>query len=98
MRFIFEDDELDNIKIKIKENLNYGSFVKYEDSTIATIMLQSTFAQEDPVDFSFMYTDSYHQTEEDWREFKSSLYLFLTEPPIFNNSFSIIESNRWADV
>ena len=97
MQFVFIDDEDDIIKIKVNTNANYGSFVKYENSSLVTIMLQSTTSQLDPVDFIFMYTDSYHQANEDWTEFSTSLYLFESEPPFFNETLNNIQANNWKD-
>ena len=97
MQFVFIDDEDDIIKIKVNTNANYGSFVKYENSSIVTIMLQSKTSQLGTVDFIFMCTDSYHQANEDWTEFSTSLYLFESEPPFFNETLDNIQANNWKD-
>ena len=67
MYFKFGDNEQDSIKVKVTDNQNYGVFLKFESSLLANFMFQSSSIQTDPVEFSFLYTDSYHQLDGDWK-------------------------------
>ena len=94
LQFEFGDNEDDNVKLKVSTSQYFGSFVKYDASTTATVMLMSETTQPDPVEFSFMYTDSYHQSDADWQPFTTMLYLFASEPPYFTDNLSSVHANR----
>ena len=95
--FLFQDEEDDNVIVKVETNQSYNAFVEYPDSTSATIIMQVNEIKESFLNFSFSYTDYYHQETEYWMEYNISLSLFTSEPPYFNESLSSIRVNKWAD-
>ena len=96
--FVFKDDEDDNVRIKLVESTNYGAFVKYTNSSAATVMIQANTVLDDPVTFNFMYTDSYHQNSSDFKTFSTYLYLFATNPPYFKQDLISVLGDKCYDI
>ena len=95
--FLFQDEEDDNVIVKVEANQSYNAFVEYPNSTSVTIIMQANESKQRFLNFSFSYTDYYHQEAEYWLEYNISLSLFTSEPPYFNESLSSIKVSRWAD-
>ena len=96
--FEFEDIEGDNVKIKAETSSYFSSFVQYlsSDSIYILVMPQQTTNYQ--IEFNFMYSDSFHQTNADWMLFSSKLNIFASEPPVFVRSLDAIVVSRCQDL
>ena len=93
----FSDDEDDNVIIKLAENPQLSYFVKYLNSTSATILVQSNSAETSSTTMNISYTDSYHQDSQYWQHVEVHLNLFASEPPVFVNSLNAVAVSRCQD-
>ena len=98
MQIQFSDDEDDNVIIKLAENSQLSSFVKYSNSTSATILVQSNSVETSSTIMNISYTDSYHQDSQYWQHFEVHLNLFVSEPPVFVNSLHAVVVSRCQDL
>ena len=93
----FSDDEDDNVIIKLAENPQLSSFVKYSSSTSATIFVQSNSAETSSTTMNIDYTDSYHQDSQYWQHAEIQFSLFASEPPVFVRSLDDVVVSRCQD-
>ena len=94
---LFKDDETDNIIVRVQNSLYYNSFVKYLSSNTMIIMIQPEGNAGDQFEFSFDYTDSFHQNDGDWRSITQQMILFNSEPPVFDTDLDTIYVNKCRD-
>ena len=97
MQVQFSDDEDDNVIIKLAESSQLSSFVKYSNSTSATILVQSNSAETSSTTMNISYTDSYHKDNQYWQHFEVHLNLFASEPPVFVHNFNAFVVSRCQD-
>ena len=93
----FEDDEGDYAKIKIQESQYFSSFVKYISSSTINILIQAEGTSGDLFEFVFYYTDSFHQSDSDWKIFTKQIIMFVSEPPMFNANLDKITVDQCQD-
>lgn len=97
LQFEFDDNEHDNVKLRVSSSQHFSSFVKYDAATTATVMLMPDAAQSvqsAPVELILVYTDSYHRLDTDWQPFSTLLYVFASEPPYFVDSLQPLHADR----
>ena len=96
--FKFFDEELDFVIVKMSYSDAVSSYPIFNLSTFTTeILLNSNKISENVENFTFSYTDSYHQDAIFFKNITLSIYLFASEPPIFNSELSRVFANRWQN-
>ena len=97
-RFKFFDKELDFVIVKMSNSDAVGSFTIFKSPTFSSeISLLSNKISESLEKLVFYYTDYYHQDALFMKNITLSVYLFASEPPIFDSELSIIFANRWQN-
>ena len=97
INFEFEDDEEDNTIVRVYSKSEISSFVKYSNSSTATILIQLNSVDTNSTIISFSYTDSYHQKDEYWQFVSFQFLLFASEPPVFDTYLNSISVNKWQN-
>ena len=96
--FEFLDEESDYVIIKMNESDSVSSFVTFNSSLFSSqVLLQSNVISDSIEDLVFFYTDSYHQDGSFWMNTTLSVYLFASEPPVFDSQLSNIQADRWQN-
>ena len=68
----------------------------YISPSTVNIMIQPEGSPGDMFDFTFYYTDSFHQND-DWQKISTQIVLFSSTPPIFNTNLNSITVDLWKD-
>ena len=93
--FKFFDEELDLVIVKMNNSDAVSSYAIFKSPTFSSeISLLSNKLSESVENLIFYYTDFYHQNVLFLKNITLSVYLFSSEPPIFNSELSIIFANR----
>ena len=96
--FEFFDEELDYTIIKMKESNLISSFASFNTSLfLSQVLIQSNIISDSIEDLVFFYSDSYHQDGSFWMNTTLSVYLFASEPPVFDSQLSNIQADRWQN-
>ena len=96
--FEFLDEESDYVIIKMNESDSVSSFVTFNSSLFSSqVLLQSNVISDSIEDLVFFYTDSYHQDASFWMNTTLSVYLFESEPPVFDSQLNNILADRWQN-
>ena len=96
--FEFLDEESDYVFVKMNESDSVSSFVTFNSSLLSSqVLLQSNIISDSIEDLVFFYTDSYHQNASFWMNTTLSVYLFASEPPVFDSGLSNIQTDRWQN-
>ena len=96
--FEFLDEESDYVIVKMDQSDSVSSFVTFNSSLLSSqVLLQSNVISDSIEDLVFFYTDSYHQDASFWMNTTLSVYLFATEPPVFDSQLSNIQADRWQN-
>ena len=94
----FLDEESDYVIIKMNESDSVSSFVTFNSSLFSSqVLLQSNVISDSIEDLVFFYTDSYHQDASFWMNTTLSVYLFASEPPVFDSELSNVQADRWQN-
>ena len=97
-RFKFFDKEFDFVIVKMSNSDAVGSFTIFKSPTFSSeILLLLNKISESLEKLVFYYTDYYHQDALFMKNITLSVYLFASEPPIFDSELSIIFANRWQN-
>ena len=92
----FSDDEMDRVLVDINQSDYFMFMTTFDQSTMTTkIMIQSNTSLPDLIIMPFSYTDIYHQDQQYWMSSSIPLYLFNSNPPVFDSEISLIHVNRW---
>ena len=93
--FKFFDGEFDLVIVKMSNSDAVGSYAIFKSPTFSSeISLLSNKISESVENLIFYYTDYYHQDALFLKNITLSVYLFASEPPIFNSELSSIFANR----
>ena len=96
--FEFFDEESDNVIVKMSESDAVSSFATFNTSLfLSQVLIQSNAISDSIEDLKFFYTDSYHQDASFWMNTTLSVYLFASEPPVFDSELSNIQADRWQN-
>lgn len=91
----FTDHEGDSIILKIDSHELISSFVTYlDDTATANLKLVARAVSDETTSLVVWYTDKYHQDDQFWRNVTLSLYLFESEPPVFDNKLEDVHADR----
>ena len=94
----FLDEESDYVIVKMSESDSVSSFVTFNSSLFSSqVLLQSNVISDSIEDLVFFYTDSYHQDASFWMNTTLSVYLFASEPPVFDSELSNVQADRWQN-
>ena len=88
----FYDLENDSINLKFSPNylLNIVSLNLTQLTKNVTIVIEANTNKPTQSEFVILYTDYYHMDQSMWKNITLTINLFLSEPPIFNESLSNI--------
>lgn len=94
--FEFADQEDDVVKLKVIQNNHASSFVQSisNSNNKFALLLQAHESKDEPVEFALQYTDSYHQEAEFWANVTLSLYIFVSDPPVFSDELQPVSADR----
>ena len=95
----FYDLEEDFINIKVVQNDNINSFSQSvsNNTSLINILLQANNISSEPSRLTIQYTDAYHKDNTFYKNITYDLYLFSSEPPIFNQELLQVNATRWTD-
>lgn len=96
---LFSDSELDNVNLRIDLHDSISSFITFDsDAFAAELKLMANAVSDDSTDLVVWYTDKYHQDDQFWRNITLQLYLFESEPPVFDSELPNITIDRCESV
>ena len=96
--FEFLDEESDYVIVKMSQSDSVSSLATFNSSLFSTqVLLQSNIISDSIEDLVFFYTDSYHKDASFWMNITLSVYLFASEPPVFDSGLSNIQADRWQN-
>ena len=96
--FEFLEEESDYVIVKMDQSDSVSSFVTFNSSLLSSqVLLQSNKISDNLEHLVFFYTDSYHQDASFWMNTTLSIYLFASEPPVFDSQLSNILVDRWQN-
>ena len=91
----FEDTENDKVIVRLEHENSIKSFIQSESNSIFTIYLLSNEQSANKTVINMLYTDSFHPYENSTISF--NVNLFLSNPPIFEESLSPLNISSWQD-
>ena len=95
---IFTDEEEDNILIKGIQNDYISFYIQNTNNTYQyKILLQANEITNESTHLILQYTDPYHQDEVYYKTINLELYIFDVDPPYFNSSLSLVNTDRWSN-
>ena len=96
--FEFFDNESDYVIVKMSENDSINSYIAFNSSLYSCqVVILSNKSSDSIEDLLFFYTDSYHQDSSFWMNITLSVYLFASEPPVFDSELNSIQANLWQN-
>ena len=79
----------------MRESDAISSFAIFNSSLFSTqVLLQSNIFSDSIEDLVFFFTDFYHQDASFWMNTTLSVYLFASEPPVFDSELNNIQADR----